>query len=313
MEQTTHKSNAKDFFLELAAVITLYWTASQVLQLLFSVINKAFPQINSYSIFSNSISFQVASLIVIFPLYIALNVFLERGYEADPYKREFNVRKWLIYLTLFLSALALAGSLISVIYLYLDGAELTTGFLLKVLSWLVVASMIFGYYIQEIRMKLTAPSRKVWAAATALLVLVSIILGFVVIGSPREQRLRKYDEQKVTDIQTIQYRIEDHFNQKGVLPERLSDLQSDYTTLPKDPQYKEDYKYSVKDNEGNNPIKNFKTYELCATFNFDSEVSKEQKAYSYGDYNSWTYKKGNYCFEKSISLNTYAPKTSTGF
>ncbi len=307
METTTHKSNAKDFFLQLGAVITLYWATGQVLSLLLTVINKAFPKVNEYSNFgySGSISFPVASLIVVFPLYVFLNYFIEKECLVNPEKRELSVRKWLTYITLFLSAGTLAGSLIYVIYLFLDGQDITTAFLLKALAWSVVSGMIFGYYIEDIRGKHTNQSRKVWTGVATLLVIGSILFGFMVIGSPRTQRLQRYDNQKVSDIQLIQNRISDHWSEKRVLPATLADLSNTYSyaSVPRDSQTNTDYVYTIKSGT---------TYELCAVFNRDSDPNSNTNRYSYDNLNLWTYKKGNYCFEKTIDVNTYPMKKEMG-
>jgi hypothetical protein len=67
------KTSAKDFFLNLGAIVALYTTIISLLNLLFTVINKAFPQIvNYYYTSSSSISMPVATLIIFFPVYILL-------------------------------------------------------------------------------------------------------------------------------------------------------------------------------------------------------------------------------------------------
>ena len=45
--------------------------------------------------------------------------------------------------------------LITILYYFIDGQELTTGFVLKVLVLFVVASSIFVYFISDLRGKLT--------------------------------------------------------------------------------------------------------------------------------------------------------------
>ena len=72
---TTQKSNAKDFILNLGAIIALFTIVWNVINLLFTAINKAFPQIgtiHSYLIQSYSISFPVATLIIFFPIFVFL-------------------------------------------------------------------------------------------------------------------------------------------------------------------------------------------------------------------------------------------------
>jgi hypothetical protein len=177
------KTSAKDFFLNLGAIVALYTTIISLINLLFTVINRAFPRINDYYGFSSpSISLPVATLIIFFPIYALLMWVLERGYVAEPEKRGLSVRRWLTYITLFVAGLTLAGDLVTVLYFFLDGQELTVGFLLKVLSVFILAGMVFWYYISDVRGKTTSKSRLVWFLAACCLLLAAIIWGFAVLG-----------------------------------------------------------------------------------------------------------------------------------
>src|SRR3989344_6890757 len=188
--ETQTKTTAKDFFINLGAIVALYAVVISLLNLLFRVINQAYPQISSYDYYgSSSISWPVAMLVVIFPVFALLMWLLEKGYAVEPEKRQLAVKRWLTYITLFIAGIALIGDLVAVLYYFIDGRELTTGFLLKILSVLVVTAMVFLYYLSEIRGKLNSWSRKIWLAVAFLAVLVSIIWGFSVLGSPRTQQL----------------------------------------------------------------------------------------------------------------------------
>lgn len=192
------KTSAKDFFLNLGAIVALYTVVVALINLLFTVINTAFPKItNAYQYFgSSSISFPVATLIIFFPIYVLLMWILEKGFMTEPDKRHVNVRRWLTFITLFIAGLVSAGDLVTVLYYFLDGQELSTAFLLKALVVLLVACGVFMYYISDIRNRLSSLSRKIWLGIALVFVIASIIWGFVVIGSPRTQQLFKYDIQK---------------------------------------------------------------------------------------------------------------------
>ncbi len=214
MEPTTQpRSHAKDVFLNLASMITLYSAAVALLNLLFTVINKAFPQITPYYGYysTSSISFPVATLIIVFPLYILFMWLIEKDLAGSLEARGSGIRKWLIYITLFISGGLVVGDLVAVVYYFIDGQELTSGFLLKVLSILVVAGVVFWYYITDIRNKLYPSVRKISAIVALIFVIAAIIVGFIVIGSPRTQRLVKYDEQRVMDLQNINQSIVYYF------------------------------------------------------------------------------------------------------
>ena len=184
------KITAKDFFLHIAVVALLYAGTIALLNILFRVINSAFPQIGQYNYYgSSSISLPVATLIVVFPLFLFLANVLRKGYAADPSLKDYAVRKWLIYITLFLVGAVLAGDLVVLIYYFLDGRELSTAFLLKILSILVVTGSIFGYYLDDLKDRLTGNRRNIWRAVAAVLVVGSIVAGFSVLGTPASQRM----------------------------------------------------------------------------------------------------------------------------
>jgi len=301
------KTSAKDFFLHIANIIVLYAGIIALLHLLFRVINVAFPQITQYGYYGQtSISLQVATLIVAFPLFLILSNIIRKGYVINPEKKDYPLRKWLVYITLFLAGIALAGDLITLIYYFLDGQELTIGFILKVLSVLVVAGCVFGYSMDDLKERLTTERRNIWRVIAVVLVLGSIILGFSVIGSPATQRKVRYDNQKVADLQNIQWQIINYWQQKGSLPQALNDLRDPISGLdiPMDPQTKEAYNYEkVTD----------KSFKLCAEFNLDRTndlMAKEMSIYSSpypympGSEN-WKHEAGLQCFDRTIDEDLY--------
>src|SRR3989344_503718 len=134
--ETQAKTGAKDFFINLGAIVALYTTVVSLVNLLFRAINRAYPQIdhNYYGFFSNdSISWPVAAIIVFFPIFILLMWLLEKDYKVFPDKQYAGFHKWFSYITLFVFGIVLAGDLLTVLYYFIDGRELTTGFFLKVL------------------------------------------------------------------------------------------------------------------------------------------------------------------------------------
>jgi len=299
------KMTAKDFFLHIAVIVLLYAGTVALLNILFRVINVAFPQVTQYGYYgSTSISFPVATLIVVFPLFLFLANVLRKGYAADPSQKEFAVRKWLIYITLFIAGGVLAGDLVTLIYYFLDGQELTTAFLLKILSVLVVAGAIFGYYLDDLKDRLTGSRRNIWRAVAIVLVVGSIVAGFSVLGTPQTQRKLRYDSQKVSDLQNIQWQIVNYWQQKGVLPTALQELEDPISgfTMPLDPQTDKLYEYKKT---------GALSFDLCADFNKPSQTtngSMARMAYPEpigkpGD--NWQHESGKQCFERTIDPQLY--------
>jgi uncharacterized SAM-binding protein YcdF (DUF218 family) len=75
---------------------------------------------------------------------------LRRTLKRFPEKRGSKVRKWLTYITLFIAAAVIIGDLITLVNYLLSGG-LTTRFLLKVATVLLIAGTIFGHYLWDLR------------------------------------------------------------------------------------------------------------------------------------------------------------------
>lgn len=308
------KITARDFFLHLGAVVTFYASVVALITLLFEVINFAFPRMitNAYYYYFPSISFQVATLIVAFPLFILISWYLQKTYLVDPGLRDVPLRRWLVYITLFVAGAVIAGDLVTVIYMFLDGQEMTTGFLLKVLVLLVVMSAVFTYYLREIRNQIQAKERNIWRVLAGILVLGSIVIGFIVIGSPRAQREYRYDVQRTNDLQNIQYQIINYWQMKRALPSALTDLNDSLKPgfIPSDPVTGEPYEYS---NTGN------LSFELCATFSRETRrgVPAGQGSIARPVYydmmgpegENWDHETGRHCFDRTIDPELYPPIT----
>lgn len=298
--ETQTKTSAKDVFINLGAIIALYTLVISLVNLLFTVINHAYPQITSgYNYLgSSSISWPVATLVIFFPIFILLMWLLEKDFNINPEKQTTGIHKWLAYLTLFISGIAIAADLITVLYYFIDGQELSTAFLLKILVLLILATAIFAYYLSDIRGKLTANSRKIYRITAFIIIIASIVWGFSVLGSPRSQRLLKYDEQKVNDLMSIKSSVENFYSNKGILPKDFNDLSaSNYYVSQTDSQTNQPYEYVVTGKLA---------YELCAVFNTATPPASKPNVYMRPiGYESWDHALGRHCFTETINPNMY--------
>jgi hypothetical protein len=308
MEQ---KTSPKDVFLHLLAILTLYASAGSLVALLFQYINVLLPdplEFNRYVLESaySAIRFSISSLVVIFPLYLWAGWLLNKEFDREPQKRELRIRKWLIYFTLFAAALIIAGDLVTLINRFLEG-ELTLRFALKVLAVLLVAGSVFGYYLADLKNRYLT-ERKYFIYTVMVIVAAVVIAGFFIIGSPQKERLRRFDERRVNDLQFLQSEIINYWIKKEKLPENLDLLRDDIrgVQVPKDPESGADYGYEILGPE------NFK---LCAVFvlpSFGTGDSKiPQPAYLGGGYygeGNWDHQAGLVCFERKIDKEIYKPE-----
>ena len=306
------KITAKDFFLHISVIVLLYAGTVALLNILFNVINVAFPQVTQYGYYSStSISLPVATLVVVFPLFLFLANLLRKGYAEDPSRKEYSVRKWLIYITLFIAGGVLAGDLVTLIYYFLDGQEMTTAFLLKILAVIVVTGCIFGYYLDDLKDRLTGTRRNIWRVVATVLVIGSIVSGFSVLGTPSSQRMLRYDSQKVSDLQSIQWQIVNYWQQKGVLPVTLTELQDPISgfMIPLDPQTKVSYEYKKTGTL---------SFDLCADFSKPTQaINGDMTRIAYpepmgkigGTVDSWQHDAGRKCFSRTIDPQLYPVRT----
>lgn len=136
------------------------------------------------------------------------------------------------------------------------------------------------------------------------IVSATILAGFFVVGSPADQRARRFDDQRVSDLGYIQNEIIYYWQSKQKLPGLLSDL-NDATRgvrVPTDPDSGESYAYAPKAGTTD--------FSLCAVF---AKNSKEEGTSisrpMYGE-TSWDHGEGKVCFDRHIDPDIYKPFNS---
>lgn len=308
------KTSPRDVFLYLLAIITLYISIWRFITLIFEYIHTMFPDDVSmyFTQSSEEIRMSMAALIVVFPVYIGITWFLRKDIIGHPEKREFWARKWLLHLTLFLSAITIIVDLIILVNNFLNG-ELTVRFALKVLTVLIVATTVFGYYFWDLKRDTLPTSKpsKMLAGIVSVVILGSIISGFFIIGSPATQRKMRFDEMRTNALQNLQWEIINFWQRKNRLPESLSALKNDISGFlpPTDPETQISYEYAIKGTL---------EFELCADFSLESlnnDISGNVKYAPvptimsepigmYGQEN-WTHSAGRQCFTRAIDPDLY--------
>ena len=307
MDTTTQvkaKVTAKDFFLWLGAMVALYVSAISLILLVHQYINIFFPNALDYApSYSSSMRFAIASLIVFFPLYVWLTRMLHEDIRHTPVKQELWVRKWLIFLTLFVAGITMAIDLVMLVNTFLNG-DITTRFILKALTILVVIGAGFWYYLNELKGKWEEKKKESTMVAFVVsgIVLATIVSAFFIIGSPQTERLARFDEQKTYDLQSIQWQVVSYWQQKEKLPASISDLEDPLTgfVAPQDPQTGLPYVY-----ESTGAM----SFKLCADFNAPSRdmivdgrtrPAVPQPIGSELANENWKHDKGMICFDRTI-------------
>jgi len=298
---------AKHFVLQLGSLISLYLSLAFFLVLTFGFINLRFPdaldgvwQLESAA---DSIRIGLAMVVVFFPTYLVLTRMVNQNRRASKDNSYLSLTKWLIYLSLLVGGLVLLGDLVAVIMGFLEG-ELTSRFLLKALAVFVVTGAAFFYYIKDAQgfwLKRTNSSL-IYAMVTSTLIVAVLVSALSYIPSPNTVREMKADNEIVNVLQTIQWQIEDHYAENETLPETVAEMFDEFDRLP-DSSELAAYTYTVEDDT---------TYQLCTTFNHDSNELDTQYRPSMmmaedsirWKNNDWNFKAGEWCFEREVEQRT---------
>jgi hypothetical protein len=144
--------SAREAFVYLVLFSTLYVSAFSLGNLVFALINRAFPDpsVDPVAVLQATrevIRWSISLLVVTFPVFAFVSWRNHRAVRADPTLRLSEVRRWLTYLTLFVAAGFLVGDMTSVVYNLLGG-EMTTRFGLKVLTVGIISGAVFLYLMK---------------------------------------------------------------------------------------------------------------------------------------------------------------------
>lgn len=300
--------SARDAFVHLLTFTALYATVISTMMLLFQYINRMLPdaalgESGQYETDASFIRWLLAVLFVSFPLLAFLWRMLHREFVANPEKLTTGVRRWLTYLTLFVTACAIIGDLIALVFSLLQG-EFTLRFFLKVAVVALLTGVPFGYYFSVLRMQPDMYRKwryhRHFAVTAAVVAIATFVWGIVLAGSPSYGRAQRFDEQRVNDLRSIQNEI---YN--VVYGARRYDLPR-ATTLPKPlPTTLEEVvalalyeRPSINDPETGVPyeynITSATRFELCAVFSLERKQQYDV---------SWDHPVGRHCY----SFNALEP------
>lgn len=288
-------------------MVALYVSVGSLIALLFSYIDYAFPDPLTegyYDPYSGPIRFAMATLVIVFPLYIFFTRVVHQDLRRDPMKREGAFRRWLIFITLFVAGAMVAGDLIALINTYLSG-EITGRFVLKISVIFALAGGVFVYYWFELKGLWEAKEKesKLIGAMVSLAVIGSIVGGFFIIGSPMYQRDLRFDRERVSHLERLQSGIENYWQNKRELPAELRALEDPLYgfVVPYDPETGEVYSYAKT---------SALSFELCAVFTLPSEERTAEtlpRAIVYGPA-FWVHGAGRTCFERTVDPDFLYPR-----
>lgn len=305
-KQHRPRSGPMDVALWLGAMIALYGNVISLLGLLTAYVDYLFPDpaYDSYGSYvdpySGAARGAIAFLIVGVPVYLTLTAFLNRDLRAHPEKEALGFRRWVIIGSMFIAAVVILARLVGILNDFLGG-ELQVRSILKFLLTVVVLGGGIAYYLEDLRGRWRRTKARPVAIVAGAVVLVAVLGGFFVIGSPAELRAYRLDEQRVNDLTNLQYQVVGYYQQKAVLPASVDAITAWNRGWrpPTDPETQDAYTYRVVGDLA---------FEVCATF---SKATPERNGRAVGSgadaFDNWVHPAGEHCFARTINPETFPP------
>ena len=138
---------------------------------------------------------------------------------------------------------------------------------------------------------MTSASRmRMLVGIATLVVITSIVVGLVALGSPKLQRDRKMDQQRTNDLAQLSQLVGVYWNENTKLPTNLVELAKlPGLRAPLDPQTGATYEYK--------PTGEL-TYSVCAGFALDTAVDPPAPNARLAE--EWMHGVGHTCFNRNV-------------
>ncbi len=295
-DRTGGGESSRDAFLYLLSFSTLATWTTALGSMLFQFIDLWLPDPVAYQqVYSlrNAVNWQMASIAVAFPIFVLVMRTILREAQARPERLQSGVRKWLTYIALLLTAGAMICDLIWFLDYFLTG-ELTSRFVLKALTVMLICAAVFVYYLgslhwdRDTNVALVRRRTRGFGIGSAVAVVAAFAIGLGVAGTPGAQRHIQADQRRVQELRTIAFAVHSWYQRTGKpesLPAALTPqiVQSSRTV---DPETGQPYEYRVKSGAD---------YELCAVFSGAAESDQVPRT------GFWYHDKGRTCYALDAS------------
>ncbi len=274
--------NAKFAFYYLLSLVALIFMSISVGLIAFGIIDKTIADALAFANYSNpdgSFKFAISALFISVPIFYLISSLIRRGLKKGELTLESGIRRWLTYLILLVSSLIILGVFIGIINSFLSG-ELTSRFILKALSMLVIASSVFSFYFYDIKKTEVVAKDKIvkWFFIGSLtLVIAAFIAAWFFVELPQEARSRRLDQTIINNMYSLESSVNSYYGAYETLPTSLDEIKTK-GDLYLDPR-------SMTDPETGaaityNPL-TADTFELCATFRTSTLNDINRDMYSY--------------------------------
>lgn len=291
------KNYAKYVFYYLLALVALAFTAVSVGLVVFAIINQTLASPWFYSDSNSSLRFAISALLIATPIFFVTTSLIFKGLRKGELEIDSPARRWLTYLILFVSAVTILGVLIAVMNNFLSG-DFTARFILQMLTVILIAGIIFSFYLYDIRRDNPQEGGVVikaffWGAL--VLILASFVAAWFFVESPSVTRAKKLDNKMINSISMVENSINSFYEDKGRLPQDLAEIQSSRYVYFSD--------QDLVDSDSGLPLvyepSEGGDYKLCATFRTDTNNPEADSNQTYR-YDNRRHDAGYYCFDLSV-------------
>jgi hypothetical protein len=280
---TTKINSPKFAFYYLLALVALVFTAIATGQILFQVINQNLPDIfGQYGTdFSSEVlKFAISAILIAAPIFYVMSRLIYKHLFKGDLDKDSGIRRWLTYFILFVSAVVIIVFLIVTINNFLNG-EWTSKFLLKMLTVIGIAAVVFTFYLYDIRRPKVLKKKdvviKIYFGASVAVIIAVFVSALFLVETPTEARNRRVDERIINNFSNIENGINSYYNTNHKLPASLNDLGKEAMAVDSliDPTTREQFVYRAGSGLD---------YQLCADFRTDNKNSHDA-IYQYVDQN----------------------------
>lgn len=164
-QESVWPRRAREAFFNLLTFGSLYTWATSLILLLFICIDFAFPDPAwrvTQAFLDEKLSiirFQLAVLMVSFPIFMVLWHYLLREASREVGKPGGAIRRWLGYLTIFIGAITLSVDVMTLVYFMLEG-QLTARLLLKAGVLFLIAGSLVLYLAMTLRSEMESETQE---------------------------------------------------------------------------------------------------------------------------------------------------------
>lgn len=295
----TQNNAAKYAFFYMLSLVALIFMALSSGMIIFQIINKNIIDIidqyrGRYS--PELLKFAISALIISAPIYYITVRQIFKSLASGALEKNSGIRKWLTYFILFISSVVMLGWLIGTINSFLGG-DLTSKFILKSITSIGIAAIIFTFYFYDIRREEVDNKKnniiRIYLYGSIALVMAVFVASLFFVESPRETRDRKYDNAVLEKFERIDGAINTYYYDNSKLPENLEILIGEFTYIRSEdlnnPVNKESFGYRIVDDN---------TYELCSIFRTSNKNDDIIRYNIYKD--RWPHDIGEQCLSQKV-------------